>query len=106
MLMITMKLPGTAAYDSQMEMHTSTTNPYISLSRELKKILHTQHRHIDCWITSRIENMITNSYTSQGNKKLAFNFPHVSILGIHHCVKERSETFKRREDLHDVFMLL
>ena len=39
MLMTTVQLPGVAAYDSQMVMHTSTTNTYISLAWKFKKNL-------------------------------------------------------------------
>ena len=37
--MTTVQLPGIAAYDSHMEMHTSTENTEISLAREFQKHL-------------------------------------------------------------------
>ena len=37
MLMATIQLPGTAAYESQMATHTSTENTEISLAREFAK---------------------------------------------------------------------
>ena len=39
MLMTTVQLPGSAAYDLQMEMHTSTSNTDISLEREFQKYI-------------------------------------------------------------------
>ena len=33
--------------------------------------------------------------------KMAFHFPHVSILGTHNCGKERHYLFKLRGNLHD-----
>ena len=35
-------------------------------------------------------------------QKLAFNLPHVRILGPHHCGKESHEAFKCWGNLHDV----
>ena len=37
--MTTVQMPGEEAYDSQMAMHTSTENTYISLAREFQKRL-------------------------------------------------------------------
>ena len=36
-----------------------------------------------------------SKYYIPKNQKLAFNFPHVHILGTHHCGKKRREAFKR-----------
>ena len=36
-------------------------------------------------------------------KKLAFNLPHVRILGTHHCGKDICEEFNHWEELNDVF---
>ena len=54
--MTTLQLPGAEDYEQQMEMHTSTENTDISLSRVFEKIFHTQHGHIACWITASMEN--------------------------------------------------
>ena len=35
-------------------------------------------------------------------KKLAFNFPHVRILGNHHCGKEYHEAFKHQGRFYNV----
>ena len=55
-----MQLPGAAGYDSQMAMHTSTTNTDTSLARELETIFKTQHGHMTCWITVMTENFPVN----------------------------------------------
>ena len=52
MLMITVKLPGTATNDSQMFMHTAISNTYISLSRVFQKHLSEPtcaHGFINSW---------------------------------------------------------
>ena len=36
---------------------------------------------------------------------MAFNLPHVRIIGTHHCSKSRRELFKLRRDLRDVLCL-
>ena len=40
-----------------------------------------------------------------GIQKLAFNFPHVSILGTYNCGKEICERFKRKGELPNVLCL-
>ena len=55
-----MNIPGAAAYDSQITMHTSATDTDISLSRELQKIIQTQHGHMVFWISVWTENVPVN----------------------------------------------
>ena len=43
-----------------------------------------------------------NKYYNPSILKLEFHFPHVRILGTHHCGKERCEAFKCRRKQHDV----
>ena len=53
-------MPGVEAYASQMAIHTSTANTDISLAREYQKFFQTQHGHMACWITVRIESVPVN----------------------------------------------
>ena len=52
-----------------------------------------------------IETNISNFHTSlyiPAIQKLAFNLPHVHILGTNHCGEMRRTAFKRRESFQDV----
>ena len=41
-------------------------------------------------------------YYTPETQKLAFHFPHVRILGTHHCGKERHKAFKFWSKEHDI----
>ena len=58
--MTTVQLNVVASYYSHMEIHTSTVNTDISLSREFQDIFQAQHGNMACSVTVRIENVPEN----------------------------------------------
>ena len=60
MLMKTVQLPGAAAYDLQIVMHTSTANTDVILARGFQNIFQIRHGHMACWVTVRTENLPVN----------------------------------------------
>ena len=53
-------------------------------------------------VTRNINNILSGKVLHSRDKKLAFNFTRVSILGTHNCGKEFSDAFKPRGNSHDV----
>ena len=84
MLMTTLQLSGTEAYESKMTIYTSTTNTNTGLARYFQKNYQAQHKNMDCCITIVTENVpVKGSRLIMSIMSFTSNMGHIRQLKFH-----------------------